>query len=43
MLAWLSRVVVLVAGGWSARAYARDFVRAYIRGWCGTAWSPVCS
>ncbi|MFL5312346.1 MAG: hypothetical protein ACJ79H_18080 [Myxococcales bacterium] len=31
MLAWLSRVVVLFAGGWSARAYARDFVRAYIR------------
>jgi hypothetical protein len=31
MLAWLSRMVLLVAGGWSARAYARDFVRAYIR------------
>ena len=31
MLAWLSRLVLLVAGGWSARAYARDFVRAYIR------------
>jgi hypothetical protein len=31
MLAWLSRVIFLAAGGWSARAYARDFVRAYIR------------
>ena len=32
MFAWVSRVVVLVvAGGWSARAYARDFVREYIR------------
>jgi hypothetical protein len=31
MFALLSRLVVLVAGGWSARAYARDFVRAYIR------------
>jgi len=32
MLAWLlSRVVLLVGGAWSARAYARDFVRAYIR------------
>jgi hypothetical protein len=31
MLAWLSRLVVLAAGTLSARAYARDFVRAYIR------------
>lgn len=31
MLALLSRLVFLVAGTWSARAYARDFVRAYIR------------
>src|SRR5947207_6840988 len=32
MFGLLSRVVVVfVAGGWSARAYARDFVRAYIR------------
>ena len=31
MFAWLSRVVLLVAGGFSARAYVRDFVRAYIR------------
>jgi hypothetical protein len=31
MFGWLSRVVLLFAGGWSARAYARDFVRAYIR------------
>jgi len=31
LLAWLSRAVLLVAGGWSARTYARDFVAAYIR------------
>jgi hypothetical protein len=32
MFGLLSRVmVVLVAGGWSARAYAREFVRGYIR------------
>jgi hypothetical protein len=31
MLAWLSRLAFLFAGTWSARAYARDFVRAYIR------------
>ncbi len=31
MLAWLSRLILLAAGAWSARAYARDFVRAYIR------------
>ena len=31
MLAWLSRAVLAVAGAWSTRAYARDFVRAYIR------------
>jgi hypothetical protein len=31
MLAWLGRVLFLGSGAWSARAYARDFVRAYIR------------
>jgi hypothetical protein len=31
MLAWVSRLILLFAGGWSARAYARDFVRGYIR------------
>ena len=31
MIAWLARVVLAAAGTWSARAYARDFVRAYIQ------------
>jgi len=31
VIAWLARVVLAAVGGWSARAYARDFVRAYIR------------
>jgi len=31
MFGWLSRVVLLSSGGWSARADARVFVRAYIR------------
>jgi hypothetical protein len=31
MLALLSRVAFLAAGFWGARAYARDFVRSYIR------------
>jgi len=32
MFGFMSRVVVvLVAGGWSARAYAQEFVRGYIR------------
>jgi hypothetical protein len=31
MLAWLSRLVFVVAGGFGARAYVRDFVRNYIR------------
>jgi hypothetical protein len=31
MLAWLGRVLLLGSGAWSARTYARDFVRAYIR------------
>src|SRR5690349_14000384 len=31
MLGWLSQVFLLFAGGWSARSYARDFVRGYIR------------
>jgi len=30
MLVWVSRLVFLVAGAFSARAYARDFVREYI-------------
>ena len=32
MLGWLSRLLVLVGGVFSARTYARDFVRKYIRG-----------
>ena len=31
MLGWLSRLVVVVAGAFSARTYARDYVRGYIR------------
>ena len=31
MFAWLYRLAVLAAGGFGARAYARDYVRAYIR------------
>jgi hypothetical protein len=31
MLAWFSRLFVIATSAWSARAYARDFVSAYIR------------
>jgi hypothetical protein len=31
MLAWVSRLVVLVAGAFGVRSYARDFVGEYIR------------
>jgi hypothetical protein len=31
MLMWVSRLFVLVAGAFSVRTYARDFVREYIR------------
>ena len=31
MLTWVSRLVVLVAGAFGVRTYARDFVREYIR------------
>ena len=31
MIAWLARLMLLAAGAWTARAYARDSVRDYIR------------
>ena len=31
MIAWVYRLLVVATTGWSARAYARDFVRAFIR------------
>ena len=31
MLSWVSRLVVLAAGAFGIRGYARDFVREYIR------------
>ena len=31
MLVWLSRLMLVLTGGFSARAYARGFVRQYVR------------